>query len=185
MSDAYARVSNLIQATRTSWSVASDGSHSDVQRRQAATQARRRGFLRAGAHRARRLRGLRRAGPAHGSPNGHEILGWPEPAPIRGRVFSAWSRTWSGARRRERPGLHQVQVHPVVQGREERRAAAHQDRVSDDRAVASATAHPLTVGHTLVIPRRYVLSVFEVSETERANSLRTRRRPWQWLPKRK
>jgi hypothetical protein len=23
------------------------------------------------------------------APNGHEILGWPEPAPIRGRVFSA------------------------------------------------------------------------------------------------
>lgn len=29
-----------------------------------------------------------------GSPIGHEILGWPEPAPIRGRVLSAWSRTW-------------------------------------------------------------------------------------------
>src|SRR5256884_9236572 len=33
----------------------------------------------------------------------------------------------------KRPGLHQVQVHPVVQGREERRAAAHQDRVGEDR----------------------------------------------------
>src|SRR5207253_9505551 len=38
------------------------------------------------------------------SPNGHGILGWSEPAPIRGRVFSAWSRTWSGARRRETSG---------------------------------------------------------------------------------
>ena len=28
-----------------------------------------------------------------GIPNGHEILRWPEPAPVRGRVFSAWSRT--------------------------------------------------------------------------------------------
>src|SRR5207248_11342946 len=35
----------------------------------------------------------------------------------------------------KRPGLHQVQVHPVVQGREERRAAAHQDRVGDDRVL--------------------------------------------------
>jgi hypothetical protein len=35
-----------VYATRTSWSVASDGSRSDDQRRQAATQARRRGFLR-------------------------------------------------------------------------------------------------------------------------------------------
>ena len=42
--------------------------------------------------------------PVRRSPNGHEILGWPEPAPIRGRVFSAWSRTWSGARRRETSG---------------------------------------------------------------------------------
>src|SRR5262249_1770351 len=32
----------------------------------------------------------------------------------------------------KRPGLHQVQVHPVVQGREERRPAAHQDRMGDD-----------------------------------------------------
>src|SRR6266581_4661355 len=35
----------------------------------------------------------------------------------------------------KRPGLHQVQVHPVVQGREKRRAAAHQDRVGDDRVL--------------------------------------------------
>src|SRR5207302_841372 len=35
----------------------------------------------------------------------------------------------------KRPGLHQVQVHPVVQGREERRAAAYQDRVGDDRVL--------------------------------------------------
>src|SRR5207247_4382165 len=35
----------------------------------------------------------------------------------------------------KRPGLHQVQVDPVVQGREERRAAAHQDRVGDDRVL--------------------------------------------------
>jgi hypothetical protein len=33
------------------------------------------------------------------------------------------------------PGLHQGQVHPVVQGREERCAAAHQDRVGDDRVL--------------------------------------------------
>jgi len=65
------------------------------------------------------------------NPNGHRILGWPEPAPIRGRVFSAWSRTWSAARLGKSPGLHQVQD-PVVQGREERRAAAaHEDRVGD------------------------------------------------------
>ena len=49
---------------------------------------------------------VRRQAPSavSGSPNGHEILGWPEAAPIRGRVFSAWSRTWSGARRRETSG---------------------------------------------------------------------------------
>jgi hypothetical protein len=40
-------------------------------------------FCEAGAHRAHRRMDSRRAGPAHGSPNGHEILGWPEPAPIR------------------------------------------------------------------------------------------------------
>ena len=39
-----------------------------------------------------------------GIPDGHEILRWPEPAPVRGRVFSAWSRTWSGPRRRETSG---------------------------------------------------------------------------------
>src|SRR5262249_29887208 len=32
------------------------------------------------------------------------VLTRPEPAPIRGRVFSAWSRTWSGARRQETSG---------------------------------------------------------------------------------
>ena len=31
-------------------------------------------------------------------------LGGPKPALIRGRVFSAWSRTWSGARRLETSG---------------------------------------------------------------------------------
>lgn len=50
----------------------------------------------------------------------------------RCRAISAWSRTWSGPRRRETSDLHQAQVHPVVQGGEERRAAAHQDRVGDD-----------------------------------------------------
>src|SRR6185295_15162810 len=35
----------------------------------------------------------------------------------------------------KRAGLDQVQVHPVVQGREERRAAAHQNRVGDDRVL--------------------------------------------------
>src|SRR3954451_1020358 len=35
----------------------------------------------------------------------------------------------------KRPGLHQVQVHPLVHGSEERRAAAHQDRVGDDRVL--------------------------------------------------
>ncbi|MCA1648690.1 MAG: single-stranded DNA-binding protein, partial [Chloroflexi bacterium] len=48
------------------------------------------------AHRARRLRGLPARRSRRRNPNGHETLGWPEPAPIRGRVFSAWSRTWSG-----------------------------------------------------------------------------------------
>src|SRR4051812_45590123 len=35
----------------------------------------------------------------------------------------------------KRPGLHQGQVHPVVQGREERRAAAHQDRCGDQHVL--------------------------------------------------
>src|SRR3954469_10611276 len=35
----------------------------------------------------------------------------------------------------KRPGLHQVQVHPVVQGRKERRAAAHQDRCGDQHVL--------------------------------------------------
>src|SRR6478752_2803138 len=32
----------------------------------------------------------------------------------------------------ERPRLHQVQVHPACQRGEERRAAAHEDRMGDD-----------------------------------------------------
>jgi hypothetical protein len=35
----------------------------------------------------------------------------------------------------KRPGLHQPQIHPVVQGCEERRAAAHQDRMGDDHVL--------------------------------------------------
>ena len=34
----------------------------------------------------------------------------------------------------KRPRLHQIQVHPAIQRGEERRAAAHQDRMGDDRS---------------------------------------------------
>jgi hypothetical protein len=62
-------------------------------------------------------------GPARADPRG----GYSAPGLIPGQDHAVGKRL----------GLHQVQVHPVVQRREERRAAAHQDRCADQPCLRS------------------------------------------------
>ena len=110
-------------------------------------------------------------------PNGHGIpLGGPSPR--RSEVGYSAPGLVPGQEHAvgKRPGLHQVQVHPVVQGREERRAAAHQDRVGDDRvllisparmAAAARVAPPTSVGPSSSVLSR-VISLTASPVTRRA-----------------
>ena len=66
----------------------------------------------------------RRAGPERCWREGSASLdGLPQEARSAGRALSAWSRTWPAPRRREPSGSPPGSGHPVVQGREEGRAA--------------------------------------------------------------
>jgi diadenosine tetraphosphate (Ap4A) HIT family hydrolase len=46
--------------------------------------------------------------------------------------------------------------------------ASHRIRLENDAAVAIPDAFPVAEGHTLVVPKRHVTSLFELSEEEQA-----------------
>jgi hypothetical protein len=83
----------------------------------------------------------------------------------------------------KRRGLHQVQVHPVVHGREEGRAAAHQDRVSDDREDADVLPVTESISRISVFARIGLLVRSERPALRECWSAMSRSHVWSvWLP---